>query len=229
MVLVPRSSPKVSFGSKGSDSQAEVTPGPGDYGDTTSKAQWSIVFKRTGGNAVFGTSARETSARRTPGPCCYCPRQEATFKRTPMYSCRGRQSDSEWMAHTRVVDSGPGPGAYSEHLAKFADEGPKFSIRPQIPKKTTSEPGPGHYGDGSRGVPVLTARSTSKGFSFGTSARCPSERSRNPGPGQYSATSSVGIGTAGPSYSLTPRRPLPTGKEQVPGPGAHGTGPGIGA
>lgn len=213
MVLIPRSSPKATFGVKSTlpQQRPQETPGPGQYAGQTVA---SATFARSGA-AVFGTSGRTPRHRPSPGPGSYSV-QEATG--APSWTCSMRMTaeiPTAW-------DDGPGPGSYGP--GSFLADGPKFSIA--TPRRNLSrheDPGPGHYGQ-TYGETPQSARLRTPGFGFGTAAR-ESMQKRSPGPGQYSMNSAMG---SAPKYSMPPRRDkAPT--ESGPGPGAHDQGPQFGA
>eukprot|EP00927_Polykrikos_kofoidii_P044219 TRINITY_DN38245_c0_g2_i1.p1 TRINITY_DN38245_c0_g2~~TRINITY_DN38245_c0_g2_i1.p1 ORF type:complete len:218 (+),score=10.25 TRINITY_DN38245_c0_g2_i1:55-708(+) len=209
MVLVPRAAPKISFGSKCRENRGVETPGPGHYSSSEPGVN-AMVFTRAA-KANFGTSTREGRQRPSPGPGSYASEGRC---RGPAYSCSPRRVHSKWMYDGRKRDAGPGPGAYDQAWPTFL-ETPKYSIGAPVAMKIHDTPGPGHYGESSRG-PVGPSR-LSKSYGFGTSPREPGNIARTPGPGHYTAREA----SSGPKYSLSARPVVTMSREQVPGPGAH--------
>lgn len=229
MVLIPRSAPKISFGTRGREQQAPETPGPGHYSGAPSQTLRTSNMPR-GATFNFGTSSRGNRSRHTPGPGAYTARDGLSRRSGPAFSMRPRRSSSRWRFESCGRDSGPGPGSYRvDNCLSLNEEAPKYSMGTKgfdEVIKAGEIPGPGHYGLGSRGLPKLTPRNK-PGFGFGTSTREPGKDTHTPGPGQYSSRTSLGTCGA-PSYSLYAKRRYSEPKETVPGPGAHDVRPNFG-
>mmetsp|Transcript_41690 Transcript_41690/g.116158 ORF Transcript_41690/g.116158 Transcript_41690/m.116158 type:complete len:221 (-) Transcript_41690:120-782(-) len=219
MVLIPRTSPRHSFGARPQEVARlrSETPGPGHYGALCSPA--SRCFSRSGGTG-FGTAARgDREQRPCPGPGHYAAKALAPG---PKYSCSPRRPAeggspviaSPWAA-------APGPGAYSSSHVEF--EGPKYSFAGRRGEEQAVHPGPGHYSDPSY---ATARRRTKSGFSFGNSTREPGSARRMPGPGHYSIASTVGSAA---QYSM-PARPAIRAPDphSSPGPGQHNLKPEFG-
>eukprot|EP00929_Paragymnodinium_shiwhaense_P025117 TRINITY_DN15265_c0_g1_i1.p1 TRINITY_DN15265_c0_g1~~TRINITY_DN15265_c0_g1_i1.p1 ORF type:complete len:226 (-),score=12.87 TRINITY_DN15265_c0_g1_i1:280-957(-) len=224
MVLIPRSAPKLSFGTRGREAQAPETPGPGHYSGAGEQGLSTSICPRSA-TWNFGTSGRENRLRQTPGPGAYS-QKEVSRRRGPAYSLRPRRPQSRWRMEACDRDAGPGPGSYRTDQALCLNmETPKYSMAGRGSEKATEAPGPGHYGLGSRGAPTFKTRNK-PGYGFGTSSREPGKNFCTPGPGQYSLQNSVGAG--GPSYSLMAKRSHLESKDMLPGPGAHDLKPNFG-
>lgn len=225
MVLVPRNTPKVSFGVRGPPDRPPDTPGPGHYGDARSAPAApprgeTQIFARNGA-AVFGTcQSRGYYPKAGPGPGAYGSKDLA---KGPSYSCTHRKQATVWDA-PRSEGEAPGPGAYGEKLDlgnSTLPEGPKFSIGQPYRSKVEDLPGPGHYGSVGQqhASGRYSARKQKRGFGFGTSVREPGVSHRMPGPGQYSPPLTT---LSGPKHSMAPRRiNAAPDSAAFPGPGAH--------
>jgi hypothetical protein len=220
MVLVPRTSPRVSFGQRSIEPVANENPGPGQYNSHTGPVG---IFTRNGA-AVFGTSPRSYRHRECPGPGAYNHKPQMELK-GPAYSFsprRKRDFSQDTVQDSQEHELGPGPGAYDDssfELRSTISSGPSFSMASTFSnfrEKVNRGPGPGHY---TSAVTARRGQSSGRAFGFGTSRREPGTIFKTPGPGQYAMSSTM----SGPFFSLTPRR-LSTrdcGENGVPGPGAH--------
>lgn len=227
MVLVGRSSARITFGGGRKEEQGPLSPGPGSYGGDTHN-----TFARSAA-ASFGTGGQVAAVeKKGPGP--------------GSYNVQGRQRSGGWSLaprRARVAPSElkPGPGAYGGGR-EFTTEGPKYSMatprqRP-VPWFNCEPPGPGAYAGEDPRAAWTSTRKKAPGFGFGTSVREPRSHS-TPGPGQYSTPASPPHMLSGPAFGISPRRPLghlsaggrPTFEPKhqkhdknvsdAPGPGAH--------
>lgn len=221
MVLVPRNSPRASFGKARRDARepgaadgperwtgAGPTPGPGQYGSQSlpsSCCSRSAAF-------VFGTSGRAGPRQRAcPGPGSYAPK---VLNEGPGYSYRPPHVENSPRVGGGAIS--PGPGAYGDVYKEL--DGPKFSIGQARQKQDIVQyPGPGHYTGGVGYTASPTKRRPQPGFGFGTSVREPGSLRRTPGPGQYTVARTLG----GVEFSMLPKRPGPAPESTGPGPGAH--------
>lgn len=216
MVLLPRNSPKSSFGLRGKEQSVVPSPGPAHYNSRAPEV--TLRFSRQGASC-FGTSVREGFPKPSPGPGQYTAQDIGQKMRSsaPKYTCSPRLQAQE------KVEASPAPVDYSRD-APFAAEAPKYSIAtPRSSKDDDGRPGPAHYvpGHSAVGNPILRRRRERTG-GFGSEERMKGPRVVNPGPGQYSMMSTL----AGPSHKMAPPQELPPhslSSTISPGPGVYST------
>mmetsp|Transcript_24542 Transcript_24542/g.76351 ORF Transcript_24542/g.76351 Transcript_24542/m.76351 type:complete len:229 (-) Transcript_24542:58-744(-) len=227
MVLIPRTSPRHSFGTGLRDAREQggargrwadgPTPGPGHYGEQSPP----LSSRARSTAAVFGTSERRGAGQRLcPGPGSYAAK---TLQTGPGYPFRPSELERLPPAAGPGAAS-PGPGAHGVLHGEM--NGPKYSMgQGRQTKEVVPHPGPGHYSAGSVSAAATPRRRAQRGFGFGTSVREPGSPHPLPGPGQYSVDRSLG----GKEYSLLPRRANPAADScSSPGPGAHNVRSGFG-
>eukprot|EP00933_Yihiella_yeosuensis_P062211 TRINITY_DN65157_c0_g1_i1.p1 TRINITY_DN65157_c0_g1~~TRINITY_DN65157_c0_g1_i1.p1 ORF type:complete len:265 (-),score=38.74 TRINITY_DN65157_c0_g1_i1:75-800(-) len=219
MVLIPRTSPSVSFGSRGPEVSLnkEETPGPGHY---TGHSPASALFNKGGDGFGFGTSTRRCVDAGGPGPGTYVRKDFGRGMKitAPTYTCAPKVAIPEYPQDV------PGPGTYGGIGGVVDNSSPRYSFRGSCKVKDASgeQPGPGLYSPGlERADVIVQKREKAPGFTtFGSESKWSAAISRKqPGPGQYSPISSS---MKGACTRISPRpHPPPRQLEEIsPGPGA---------
>mmetsp|Transcript_25905 Transcript_25905/g.46839 ORF Transcript_25905/g.46839 Transcript_25905/m.46839 type:complete len:232 (-) Transcript_25905:91-786(-) len=215
MVLLPRNSPKTSFGLRPRQSSLHTSPGPGHYESRAPEV--ALRFSRTGAT-LFGTSVREGFPRPSPGPGAYTSEDIGRKMKcsAPAYTCSPRLRIQE------TIQDGPAPVDHCGDLT-FSVDAPKYSIaNPRSVKGDEGRPGPADYAPGQSAVgnPILASRAHRMG-GFGSEERMRSPRFSTPGPGSYSKPSTLG----GQACRMALPQKLPSHASSTaaytPGPGAY--------
>jgi len=194
--------PKWSFGGRSDVGGRPSTPGPGAYGEASSRFRCPSYG--------FGTSTRECSRPSTaPGPGQYALERPASAG--PRYGFGSSQRGPRWGPGT------PGPGSYQPNFGATRHDAPKYTARARRDggRGPSDTPGPGTYQARQR---PESAKSPEWGF--GTSDRLHTGGNYSPGPGTYQSPATLGDG--GPKYTCRARNDGAGGGGETPGPGTYG-------
>ncbi|CAD7929978.1 unnamed protein product [Amoebophrya sp. A25] len=217
--------PKWTLGSREEDKatlkRQQFGPGPAAYFTKDISVDARHVRPTS---AVFPHSKRDemgaTSGGKRPGVGTYNPNfmssSTMSLPGRPVFS-KGSRDDAGSMTAVATRAKTPGPGTYG-FKASLSDISSSIYGRAKDFSRPVT-PGPGAYS--------ISRELSGAGWKMGTGQRSGiRSRSESPGPGQYSLTSAISTNHPSilrmPQYTMVPRRAILTGRNQSPGPGAHG-------